>query len=501
VPRLHGNRRAVLLARVDGVVAQLFLNAQDLVELGETLRSARGTSLDLASSDTHHYVGNRDILGLSRSVGNHDTPAVGVRVLGSLDRLGQSSDLVNLEQQGVGSLELNGLLDTQRVGYGQVVSNDLEVRGLVEVAPGLPVILGEGVLNGDDGVLGGQVLVQAGKLLVREPLGRVAVGVLEVKIVLLGVFLVELTGRNVHGDLNLASVAGRLDSLSDEIQSLRRALDIRSNTTLVTDVACGLAVLLLGQRLQLLVHLSTLAHGLGESRSRRWDDHELLKGQSTSGVRATVQDVHEGDWEDIRLLGAREVRDVGIERDTLMLSVHCCLLKDGKLCRQSIVYLVSCTSLSDGQGYTQDGIGTKLGLVGGSVKRVEEGVDLGLVLDIDVLLDKGRANDLVHVVDSLGDTLATPLGLVTITELASLVLAYRSRLASCKRSIMGWVVVVVMMIQHTGGSSGGDNGTVETELCYDINLDGGVATRVVDRTSVNDLDRHDGCVVSRLVWM
>lgn len=55
-------------------------------------------------------------------MGDHDTPAVGVGVLGGLDRLGERTDLVDLEEEGVARLELNGLLDTEGVGDSQVVT-------------------------------------------------------------------------------------------------------------------------------------------------------------------------------------------------------------------------------------------------------------------------------------------------------------------------------------------------------------------------------------------
>ena len=145
--------------------------------------------------------------------------------------------------------------------------NNLEVRGLEEVAPGLPVILSKGVLNADDGVLGGQRLVEVGQLLVGEPLGGVAVGVLEVQVVLLGVALVELAGSNVQGDVNLAGVSGLLNGSGDQVESLLGSLNVGGNTTLVTDVTSRLAVLLLGQSLELVVDLSTLAEGLGERGS------------------------------------------------------------------------------------------------------------------------------------------------------------------------------------------------------------------------------------------
>ena len=97
---------------------------------------------------------------------------------------------------------------------------------------------------------------------------------------------------------------------------------------------------------------------------------------------ATVQDVLEGNREDVGLLGTGEVGDVSVERDTLLSS----------------------TSLGDSQADTQDGVGTQVVLVGGAIELVEELVDLGLVLDIQVLLDDGRANLVVDIGDGLQDT-------------------------------------------------------------------------------------------------
>ena len=267
--RLHlqVDSSAELLASVDSVGTKLLLDTENLVKLGQALGTGRGTGLDLAGAETDGDISDGDILSLTGAVGDHDTPAVGVGILSGLNGLGQGTDLVDLQEKGVAGLELDGLLDAQRVGDSQVITDNLEVGGLVEVRPGLPVVLSEGVLDGDDGVLGSEGLVEVGKLLVGEPLGGVAVGVLEVKIVLLGIGLVELAGGNVHGDLDLAGVASLLDGLGDEVKSLLGGLNIRSDTTLVTDVTSGLAVLLLGESLELLVDLSTLAESLGEGRS------------------------------------------------------------------------------------------------------------------------------------------------------------------------------------------------------------------------------------------
>jgi hypothetical protein len=264
---LHVDGGAELFTGVDGFVTELLLDTKDLVELGKTLRTGRGTSLDLAGTETDNDVGNGDVLSLTGTVRNHDTPASGEGVLGGVDGLGNGTDLVDLEEKSVASLGLDSLLDELRVGDGKVIADNLEVGGLVEVAPGLPVVLGEGVLDGDNGVLGGELLVLVGKLLVSDPLALIGVGVLEVKVVLLLVGFVELGGGNVHGDLDLASVASLLNGVGDEVKSLLSGLNVGSDATLVTDVAGRLAVPLLGEGLQLLVDLSTLAHGLGEGGS------------------------------------------------------------------------------------------------------------------------------------------------------------------------------------------------------------------------------------------
>jgi hypothetical protein len=149
------------------------------------------------------------------------------------------------------------------------------------------------------------------------------------------------------------------------------------------------------------------------------------------------------NWENVGLLGASQVGDVCVERDTLL----------------------SCGGLCDGHGHTENGVRAELLLVLGAIKLVQESIDGGLVLDIDRLLDEGGRNDVVDVANGLGHTLTTPLGLVSIAELAGLVGA--------------------------SGRAGGDNGAVQAGLGDNVDLDGRVATRVVDGTGVDLGDSHD----------
>lgn len=66
-------------------------------------------------------------------------------------------------------------------------------------------------------------------------------------------------------------------------------------------------------------------------------------------------------------------------------------------------------SFGDSQTHAQDGIGSEVVLVLGSIELDKELVDLSLVLDIKVLLDELRTNRVVDVLNGFQDTLSTPL--------------------------------------------------------------------------------------------
>lgn len=106
-----------------------------------------------------------------------------------------------------------------------------------------------------------------------------------------------------------------------------------------------------------------------------------------------------------------------------MLSVFIPIIALASSLRRRASHLLGSAGLGNSQADTKDGVGAELGLVGGPIKVVEELVNLGLVLDVNRLLDQGGGDDGVDVLDGLGDTLAEPLGLVAVAELASLVRA------------------------------------------------------------------------------
>ena len=299
-------------------------------------------------------------------------------------------------------------------------------------------------LDRDNGVLLDKRVVKLGELSTGQPLGLVRVLVLEavesrphqplslraafghpgrhsLQVVL--AVLVELGRGDVEGDRDLALVTGRLDGLHQELERLLGTRDVGGETTLVTDVGgykfrrrkrisrtprsssgpdsgrTVNSVLLVDDLLEVVVSLGTHLHGLGERLGAGGQDHELLESQGVSGVGSSVDHVEARDGQGVRSLDTGELSQVLVQGDTLLGG----------------------TGLGDGHRDTEDGIGTQLALVGGSVELDEEVIDLLLLGDFETALDQGLGDDVVDVRDSLGDTLAHVGRLVTVPELDGLV--------------------------------------------------------------------------------
>ena len=151
-----------------------------------------------------------------------------------LDGLGDGANLVDLEQQAVARLLLDGGLNSQRVCDGQVITDNLDTALLRDVSPRLPVVLVEGVLDRHDRILLDVAEVEVRKLDAGNPFRWVRVRVLEVKVVL--ALLVELRRSDIECDLDLALIASLLDSLGEELEGFLSTRDVGCETTLVTNV-------------------------------------------------------------------------------------------------------------------------------------------------------------------------------------------------------------------------------------------------------------------------
>lgn len=65
------------------LAAELLLNSQQLVVLGQMLGRLWDTSFDLTSAETHYQISEEGVCYLSRLMIHHHTPAVGLGQLAS----------------------------------------------------------------------------------------------------------------------------------------------------------------------------------------------------------------------------------------------------------------------------------------------------------------------------------------------------------------------------------------------------------------------------------
>src|SRR5690554_646270 len=93
---------------------QCLFNTQQLVVLGNPVRTAQRTSLDLACAGSNRQVSNGGIFGFTGTVGNHRRVAGVLSHLDSVQSLGQATNLVELDQDGIAHTLLDALLQEDR---------------------------------------------------------------------------------------------------------------------------------------------------------------------------------------------------------------------------------------------------------------------------------------------------------------------------------------------------------------------------------------------------
>ncbi len=364
--------------------------------------------------------------------------------LDGVQGLGEGTNLVHLDEDTVTGTHLDTLLQVLHVGYEEVVTNQLAfvADGLGELHPAFPVFLGQTVLDGVDGVFGDELL-EVVDLLVRGELAAARIfllAVLELLVIVeeLTVLLeAELGSCAVHGDGNILTrnITGTFDGGDDAIQGVVDALQGGSETTFVT--YGGAQATAFEHFLQGVEYLGAHADGLGLVLGADRTDHELLESDRSIGVSTTVNDVHHGNRENISV-GAAQVAVQG----------------HAQLCG---------SSLGNGQGNAQDGVGAQLALGRRTVQFDHGFVDGALLRGIHA--DDFRSNHLVHVVNSFQDTLAAIALFVAVAELKSLV--------------------------FTGGSAGrnGSN-TNKTGIQGNFNFDGRISAGIQDFSTENLYDLH-----------
>jgi hypothetical protein len=143
-----------------------------------------------------------------------------------------------------------------------------------------------------------------------------------------------------------------------------------------------------------------------------------------------------------------------VERDTLWIGETSIASISIRWIDLVTTNLLSGTSFRDSHGDTEDGVGTELALVRGTVQLDQQVINLLLLSDVQTRADQFLGDDVVDVGNGLGNTLSDVGRLVIISQLNGLV--------------------------DTGGSTRGDLRSESTLFGVDVDLDGGVTSRVED---------------------
>ena len=108
---------------VDGPVSEQLLNTQQLIVFGGTVGSAQGAGLDLSAIGGDGKIGDGGILRLTGAVGKNGSVAVFLSQFDGIQRFGQGTDLVDLDEDGVGGGGFNTTAQEFDVGNEQIVTD------------------------------------------------------------------------------------------------------------------------------------------------------------------------------------------------------------------------------------------------------------------------------------------------------------------------------------------------------------------------------------------
>src|SRR5690625_4727170 len=155
---------------INRLITQLGFNAQQTVVLGNAIRAAQRTGLDLSGRRGHRQVGNGGVFGFPGAMGDYSGVACVLGHLDGVEGFRQRADLIELNQYGVGDFFIDAFLQNFGVGNKQVVTHQLNfvAQFLGVIGPAVPVAFIKPVFDVNDGVLVRSDERRVGKLFGRK---------------------------------------------------------------------------------------------------------------------------------------------------------------------------------------------------------------------------------------------------------------------------------------------------------------------------------------------
>ena len=320
-----------------------------------------------------------------------------VRHLDGGERLGQRTDLVDLDQDRIGQTVPDTLREPRNVGDKQIVADQLALVAdqVGNDFPALEIVLGHAILDRDDGIGLDQVTEIVGLLLWRARLALAGIDI--------GAVFEELTRGRIERQHHVAArlVPGLLDGLHDQVERGFRRFQIGRKTALVADIGVEAGGFEL--RFQGVEDFRAGAQGFRECRRADRHDHKFLEVDRIVGMHAAIHDVHHRH----RQSAGGGAADVAVERR---------LLGGGR-------------GFGDRERHAENGVGAEPAFVRSAVERDQRFVDLGLRLGLHAAK---RVIDLaVDRIDRLQDALAAVTRLVAVAQFDRFVRSGRGARGHC----------------------------------------------------------------------
>src|SRR6267378_52751 len=282
--------------------AQFFLDAEELIVLGDAVGAAGGARLDLAGGGSHGEISDESVFGFSGAVRDDGVVAGLAGHLDGINGFGDGTDLIEFDENGVGNSLLDAAREPRCVGDEEVISHQLDLflgrsaaDRLRQGLPAGPVVLRHAVFDRNDWVFFCPVRPVGGHL--RRSV-RGLVRLLEY-IVSTGL-VVELAGGGIERDAHL--FAGFVPSSSDGFENNLNGFFVGFATGgEAAFIADGRRVaVFLQSGFQRMENFNAPTEGFRETGGADRHDHEFLEIDGAVGMGAAIENVHHGAREKIR---------------------------------------------------------------------------------------------------------------------------------------------------------------------------------------------------------
>src|ERR1017187_5741454 len=250
----RGGRRHECLGAEHGGAAQLLLNLEQPVVFRNAFGAAQRAGLDLSPTHGYGEISDETVFSFTGAMRDDVAPAGLAAQMDSVDGLGHGADLIELDKGSVAAFLGNGTPDVNRIGYKQVVADDLDAaaQGGRLPAKAFPIVFCEAIFQRNDRIAIEPSGVQCGHFV------RTLVALMAAGETILAVLEKRGSGRvKSDRDILAGTVVCPFNCSDDQFARLLITFELRREAAFIAD--CSAVTSLMQQTLERLKSLSTVA--------------------------------------------------------------------------------------------------------------------------------------------------------------------------------------------------------------------------------------------------